>query len=575
MMLGLCIIPIKKYHKKFNFKNCLSIALILGFAFFVTFNFYKIPSIFIDEASLMYETHNMARFGVDSHLFTMPTYLQSYFGFGQSTLYMYLLIPFVKLFGTSVFVFRLPFIILTLFTIYAYYFGIFYLEKIGDYMSEGFAENMRLGLMLSMVTAPYYIQNTRWVLDCNIVVQISNLAVIAFFLGVRTGKFRFKLIGCLLFALTAWGYNVSWMWLLALASLLTIWAIHRKLVNVKQYIVLAVSSAVILLPQFIYALKSFIPSLNHTNHFWLMTIPKMIFNRAQASMVDLSDGNPVVTVLKNYLSGVYMMFVGGDKLYWNTTSQFGYYYIVGFVFLWIFFISFVIKDKTRLLVDKKYAESRYRVGVADLYKLFAIIFLSLLPVMLFVKPNANHWNLLHGPVLVSIGLGIAIVLDSKAISKVFTTTLVALAYVVSTTVFCVAYVGHLNIDRHTGYMNNMEKLDKSLDAAHKVHPKHIYFNFLNEYTSNVPYVLLHDEISPYEWQKTKNNPYSDEKGKIMTVDKFSNYRDWKLRKKDIQKGDVAFIPTQDFYTQQYDLQFTILYEKGEIGEEKVIVAVKN
>ncbi len=63
------------------------------------FQITKIPNgIHVDEMGMGYDAWCLAHFGVDRYLKAYPVYLMN-FGGGQSALYAYLCIPFVKWFG--------------------------------------------------------------------------------------------------------------------------------------------------------------------------------------------------------------------------------------------------------------------------------------------------------------------------------------------------------------------------------------------------------------------------------------------------------------------------------------------
>ena len=90
-----------------NYKWILTI-LILVMAITRLYKFGKIPEyIGVDEAGAAYDAYCLANYGVDRYLNKWPLYLIN-FGGGQSALYAYSTIPFIKLFGANIVSYRLP-----------------------------------------------------------------------------------------------------------------------------------------------------------------------------------------------------------------------------------------------------------------------------------------------------------------------------------------------------------------------------------------------------------------------------------------------------------------------------------
>lgn len=82
------------------------------------FQITKIPNgIHVDEMGMGYDAWCLAHFGVDRYLKAYPVYLMN-FGGGQSALYAYLCIPFVKWFGLSPLSIRLPGILLYMISLF-------------------------------------------------------------------------------------------------------------------------------------------------------------------------------------------------------------------------------------------------------------------------------------------------------------------------------------------------------------------------------------------------------------------------------------------------------------------------
>ena len=98
----------KKY---INLKNILFWGLIIVFAVTRLWKLASLPyGLHVDEAAMAYDARCLAEHGYDRHLKSWPLYLSN-FGTGQSSLYAFLCVPFIKIFGYSVFIIRMPAVI--------------------------------------------------------------------------------------------------------------------------------------------------------------------------------------------------------------------------------------------------------------------------------------------------------------------------------------------------------------------------------------------------------------------------------------------------------------------------------
>lgn len=104
-------------------KNNFFLVPIVIIAIFLRFNNLNSvpPSASLDEASIGYNAYSILKTGADEYSTRFPILLRAYDDW-RPALYVYLVIPFVKLFGLSVASVRLPSVILSVFTVIATYF---------------------------------------------------------------------------------------------------------------------------------------------------------------------------------------------------------------------------------------------------------------------------------------------------------------------------------------------------------------------------------------------------------------------------------------------------------------------
>lgn len=99
--------------------NCLQPILIIGILIRSVYLIYPY-GVFYDEAINAYDAWCIGLYGVDQHLTPYPVYLESW-GTGQSALYAYLALPFIKLFGISTVAHRIPMALISCISLLLFY----------------------------------------------------------------------------------------------------------------------------------------------------------------------------------------------------------------------------------------------------------------------------------------------------------------------------------------------------------------------------------------------------------------------------------------------------------------------
>src|SRR3989344_7210702 len=110
-------------NQKSKIKNILGIIIIILIAIFLRFyNLSSVPpSASLDEVSIGYNAYSVLKTGADEYGYKFPLLLRAYDDW-RPALYVYLVIPFVKLFGLNVLSVRLPSVIFSVLTVISTYF---------------------------------------------------------------------------------------------------------------------------------------------------------------------------------------------------------------------------------------------------------------------------------------------------------------------------------------------------------------------------------------------------------------------------------------------------------------------
>ena len=97
-------------------ENIIAVGLIFFALFLHLYRLGSVPrGLYVDEMGMAYDAWSIGTYGVDRYLKSLPLYLTN-FGGGQSILYCYLDIFFVKLWGINAVTIRMPAVIFSMIT---------------------------------------------------------------------------------------------------------------------------------------------------------------------------------------------------------------------------------------------------------------------------------------------------------------------------------------------------------------------------------------------------------------------------------------------------------------------------
>ncbi len=472
------------------------------------------PNVFLDEANGFYDAYSLAKYGVDSHLIKFPIYLQSYAGQGQSILLAYISILFFKLFGFSLFSFRLSLVVVAIVAI------LFTCYTLNQYYSKFLAP-----VMLSLCSAPYLTVEARYGMDCNISLWISLIIINCLLIGIKAKR---PLIPITLFyifcGILAYSYNVAWIYLAFSIVSISILLYKEKIIVPKVIILGFMLLSIEILPIVIFAIRSNIRFFNRTIRFGIFTIPELPMSRANASFIDF-HGNVLKNILNNVFSGFRMLFLTSDGLTWNSLPNFNAYYPFAII-IFIIGLYWVLKN--------------YKSIEA---KALIILLLCNIPIWLIVQPNYNHWIFTHIPILLTIGVGI------KILEKVIPYKYLYGVYLLFFLLFSHAY---FTMPRYTGFdissIKNVKYIRKVSEGSN------VYFDGNDR---NLLLVIRDfSGISPYEFQRTKDNPYS--RKRLLFYNNMANYHKVNTES-NIRKGELFLTTNRNISKKEFKLQKSNIY----------------
>lgn len=345
-----------------HYKKILLVFLLLIFITRI-YKFGEIPNfIGVDEAGAAYDAYCLSEYGVDRYLNSFPLYLIN-FGGGQSALYAYATIPFIKLIGANIIAYRLPELLF------------FLMGIVVCYILANKMKDKKIALLYTflIIICPWNIEASRQGLDCNLLAPMFMLDVL---LLVTANKNWHYIVAGLAIGMTLYTYCLAWILIPVFLLIYIIYMLWVKKINFKQLVLLGIPIALLATP-LIYLILLNKGYATRTN-FGIFTIPKLFFFR---------QGEISINNLLQY---------GGYSLKTIFTDSRGIY-LVELPFLLIGIVV-GIKEFIKSIKEKEFSFTGF----------MTVVFIILLICnLLVVVGTLNRANILYLPMLYLITIGIS------------------------------------------------------------------------------------------------------------------------------------------------------------------------
>ncbi|MCL2860212.1 MAG: glycosyltransferase family 39 protein [Oscillospiraceae bacterium] len=428
----------------------------------------------VDEAGIAYDASSMANYGVDRDLNKNPVYLINY-GDGQNVLYTYVTSLFIKIFGYSVFILRLPAVLFSIGGIVAAYFLV----------KEHRGKTMGLLFMFIITMVPWEIMKARWGLESNL---LSPMFIISIFLlskAVKKQKGRYFLLSGISFGITLYAYAVSYVILPIFLLMAFIYLKFKKEINFKQIIFFGTGIIFFAIPLILLLLIN--NNIIHEIKTNFITIPKLPAYRQG----EVSLGN-----IKYNLFSIWSIFYR-DNLPYNSLPDFGTVYMFSFAILFGGIFIFIKKIND----GKNLKEIFSNINKVDVFMLFALIS-SIICGLLIYAPNINKINAVYIPLIYFISLTIYYILRNR--KKIF--LIIIIMYIIFFTMFCMKYFSQKN--PNILFDNSTTQVTEYVDNKFSDTSRKIYFDKMAVFRQPYIYTLLANKISPYEFASATPNTWS-------------------------------------------------------------------
>lgn len=440
----------------------ISLILFLICIFELFYKLGEVPSgIHVDEAGSLYDTFCFLNYGVDRFLYKNPVYLINYGG-GQSVLYTYLAVIFMKIFGVSLYSFRL---VAIAFSLVSYYFFYKMIRKYDCKVKSVF-------VLFLLTILPFYIMKSRWGLDCYLLNPFFMISLYFFVTAIEKCSNLYYFISGICFGITLYTYVINYLFLpLFLASILFYLLINKK-IKIKNIICLMIPIIIFAIPLIIFILVN---NSSTTNGIItdIISIPKL-WNYRNAEIS-----------LSNFKYAIYDLWIifFGDTLDYNTINGFGpmYFISVFFIFAGLYGIIKKLRKKTLTLLD-----------TIMLILFFVILFCA----FLFNNIRVNKVNLIYVPLIYFIASFLEILYYNKF--KFLLSFILVL--------YCCYYFSFINVyfkQFKPSYLFVDVDYFEAIDYVETLYDDKDYSNIcISTYVQqDYIFTLLANRVSPYEFNK--------------------------------------------------------------------------
>lgn len=464
--------------KKYLNKENILLLFIFSIGVFIRLLYLgEIPNgINCDEAYAAYNAFNLINYGVDAHGYANPVYFTSW-GSGMNALEIYLMIPFIKLFGLNSFAIRLPQVIIAIASLVFFYL----------LLKEIFNKKMAtIGLFLLSI-CPWHIMLSRWALESNLAPGMILIGLYFFVKGLKNSKFL--ILSAIFYGLALYAYATIWMVLPFIILFQLLYGLITKQLKLDRYLIFfIIILGIFAIPLFIFIAVNV--GIIDEIKLSFISFPKMTQFRAS----DVSD-----SIIQKVFYFMNVMFFGYDNLAWNSVLEYGLFYRGSIIFFLIGFANIIMKareNKNLKIIFINY-----------------IIFLSL---GILIVVNINRINCIHFFTLIFITYGVYNCFEFferfkiKDILKTLLISFFISSFLFFSHYYFTDYKDVIGVEFNDG-------LEEAIEFAENKNPEEIVFCRGIQYSN----VLLIKKIPYYEF--LKGDLKIVERSRDYLVNSFCNY----------------------------------------------------
>lgn len=456
------------YNKVYYFSSrhyrLLIIILFLLTLFTSIFQLGSVPyGLHVDEMGMAYDAISISNYGVDRYLNKFPLYLINYGG-GQSVMYLYLTVLVIKIFGYSVQVIRMPAVLLRM-CIFICCFFMIKMER----------DRLKTLIFLFLLTiVPYFIMQSRWGLDCNLLVGFLTIAICFLIHSIKkqNNKILLALSG-IFFGLSLYTYALSYIVVPGLLFFVCLYLLYIKKIRIVELAILGVPILILATPLILMVLINN-GLMNEIKG--IVTIP--LLKNYRGSEISFSNIPENIMILKNILS-----YDNKSFLSYNAIPYFGtiYYFSIPF-----FSIGLINSIRIAFVMLKR---KQFNINC-----IFVFWFLSVLICQLIIiEPNINKANAIFVPIVYFTTVGMVFIVRKNKL-LIFP---IILILAINFGLFFNYYFYHYDDDNKYNFFVATCYID-AVEYGKELKKENIYIAY-DLTAQQYMYILLDNNISPYHY----------------------------------------------------------------------------
>lgn len=340
------------------------------------YQFGEVPGGFNqDGAMAAVDAKALADYGTDRYGMHLPAHLTAW-GYGQmSALLSYLMAPFIKIFGFTPVVLRMPQLLVSLAGLICLYL----------FIKDAFGKNIGLFVFLFAAINPWHIIQSRWALDCNLYPHFFIIGIYLLNKGIK--KKLYLVLSMVSFGLCMYCYGISIYTMPIFLLMSCIYLLVKKKIKIKDAILSAVVYILVAAPFIMVMMINFFKW--DTIETPLFTLPYFKDSVRSNDILFFSE-NIVKQFIENFKSLMDVTFLQKKDLPWNDIEGFGTIYLFSVPFVFLGMISLF---------------KRYRKKTGAAFVIF--YFLTGIFCGLFTNGvNINRINIIYYPIIILAGFGL-------------------------------------------------------------------------------------------------------------------------------------------------------------------------
>lgn len=368
-----------------------------------------------DEAMGAVDAWALSQYGTDRFGMQLPVHFTAWEYGHMSVLLAYSMVPFIKLFGFSTFVIRIPMVLYSVMGI-----GLIYLIA-----KKFFSQKQALAIMAFCAINPWHFMQSRWSLDCNVFPHIFLLAFYLLLCGLEKKKYLY--LSMVVFGLTFYCYGIAVYTVPVFLFVYAAWCLWQKQLKWKEVLISVCLFFAVALPEI---LTMFINMFGlETIHIAGFTIPYFPDSIRSNDILFLNFS--FAQLGKNALCLLKQVFLQFPDHLFNTLPGFGPMYHISTPFMLIGIVAFV---------KRFFANKDLRTKTIDL-ALLGFLIMGIWAGLITYEVNVNRINIIFYPLMMLTIYGICTFIGWLSKYAVYLRNGFVIAYSILAISFFVQYFG--------------------------------------------------------------------------------------------------------------------------------------